>query len=348
MLRQSGNMNTAKQRQEAFQLYNQITEGLEFAYQKQEIDDQQFSQLKIKTLAELEESLADLTQLKDTELIGFSNQNDMTDNYANFAMGTHFVPALLELVEDEYETLEDGILDIQENTGLDDDDIYGMLSGELVPTPEMVDILNALFDATAYSNENALGLQVLAALDRGDLEEEDLYDALEEGEDEEDDEYEDEDEEEYDDEEEVESADAEAVYSYIDPRVQELEAKMANFELSAELSNRLNEVADFAQQGIQERWLSKAKYDLLLGSFDREEDRVAAFSQTAESNNVDLSTQLYAVLFALKADEECGDPRVNFSSYVTERVSHVNSEEEELAKLQVEKMIENRLLFKKY
>ena len=80
----------------------------------------------------------------------------------------------------------------------------------------------------------------------------------------------------------------------------------------------------------------------------REEDRVAAFSQTAESNNVDLSTQLYAVLFALKADEECGDPRINFSSYVNEKVSPVNTEEEELAKLQVEKMIENRLLFKKY
>lgn len=342
-------MNTAKQRQEAFQLYNQITEGLEFAYQKQEINDKQFSQLKIKTLAELEESLADLTQLKDTELIGFSTQNNMTNNYANFNMGTNFVPALLELIEEDYETLEDGILDIQENTGLDDDQIDGMLSGELVPTPEMVDILNDLFYTTAESDENALGLQVLAALDRGDLEEEDLYDALEntEDEEEEDDGYdtEGEDEEEDDEQEEV---DAKAVYSYIDPRVQELESKMADFELSSELTTRLREIADFAQQGVQEHWLSKAMYDLLLGSFDREEDRVAAFSQTAESNNVDLSTQLYAVLFALKAAEECGDPRINFSSYVNEAQFSANSEEEELAKFQVEKMIENRLLFKKY
>ena len=339
-------MNTAKQRQEAFQLYNQITEGLEFAYQKQEIDEQQFSQLKIKTLAELEESLADLTQLKDTELIGFSNQNDMTNNYANFNMGTNFVPALLELIEADYETLEDGILDIQENTGLDDDQIDGMLSGELVPTPEMVDILNELFYATANNNENALGLQVLAALDREDLDPKDLYDALEDSEEEEEEDYEDEDDTEEESDEE-DGVDATAVYSYIDPRVQELESKMADFELNSELKDRLNEVADFARQGIQERWLSKAKYDLLLGSFDREEDRVAAFSQTAESNNVDISTQLYAVLFALKADEECGDPRINFSSYVTESTTPIDMEEAALAQFQVQKMIEDKRLFSK-
>ena len=84
--------------------------------------------------------------------------------------------------------------------------------------------------------------------------------------------------------------------------------------------------------------MSKAKYDLLLGSFEREEDRVAAFSQTAESNNVDLSTQLYAVLFALKADEECGDPRINFSSYVNERVVPMDTEEADLARYQIEQM----------
>ena len=336
-------MNTAKQRQEAFQLYNQITEGLEFAYQKQEIDDEQFSQLKIKTLAELEESLADLMQLKDTELIGFSNQNNMTNNYANFNMGTHFVPALLELIEADYETLEDGILDIQENTGLEDDQIDGMLSGELVPTPEMVDILNELFYATANSNENALGLQVLAALDRGDLKEDDLYDELEDDKGELEEPDEDEDDEETADEGEV---DAKAVYSYIDPRVQELESKMADFELNSELKNRLNEVAEFARQGIEERWLSKAMYDLLLGSFEREDDRVAAFSQTAAENNVDLATQLYAVLFALKANEECGE-RVTFSSYVSAPQISAKKDDDELALLQIKKMVENSQLFSK-
>jgi len=342
-------MKTAKQRQEAFQIYNQIVEGLETAYNNQEINEADFSEYKIKSLAELEESLADLTQLKDTELIEYSN-NSMTNNYANFNMGTYFVPALLEQIENDYESLEDGMIDIMQVTGIDEEQLEGLFTGELVPTPEFVDMLNDLYSATSASNENALAFQVLAALDRGDLEEEDVNEVLEE-EDEEDGDDEDEDneeDEEYEVEEDDESTDAEAVYSYIDPRVQALESKIADFELSSELKGRLAEIADFAQQGIQEHWLSRAKYDLLLGSFEREDDQVAAFSQNAEANNVDLATHLYAVQFALEADEKCGDPRINFGSYVKEANFSVNSEEEELAKLQVEKMIENRLLFKKY
>jgi len=345
-------MKTAKQRQEAFQIYNQIVEGLETAYNNREINEAEFSQYKIKSLAELEESLADLTQLKDTELIEYSN-NSMTNNYANFNMRTYFVPALLEQIENDYETLEDGMIDIMQVTGIDEEQLEGLFSGELVPTPEFVDILNDLYSATSSSNEDALAFQVLAALDRGDLDPEDVNEVLEDEEDDYD--YESEDEEDGEDEEEEveeddteEATDAEAVYSYIDPRVQELEAKMADFELSSELKTRLSDISDYALQGIQERWLSKAKYDLLLGSFDREDDQVAAFSQNAEANNVDLATHLYAVQFALEADEKCGDPRINFSSYVKEANFSVNSEEEELAKLQVEKMIENRLLFKKY
>ena len=344
-------MKTAKQRQEAFQIYNQIVEGLEIAYNNQKINEADFSQLKIKSLAELEESLADLTQLKDTELIEYSN-NSMTNNYANFNMGTYFVPALLEQIENDYETLEDGMMDIMQVTGINEEQLEGLFTGELVPTPEFVDMLNDLYTATSSSNEDALAFQVLAALDRGDLDPEDVNEVLEEDDEDYDyDESEEDDEEDNDEEEESdeedEEVDAEAVYSYIDPRVQALESKIADFELNSELKDRLNEVADFARQGIQERWLSKAKYDLLLGSFDREEDRVAAFSQTAESNNVDLATQLYAVLFALKADEECGDPRINFSSYVTESTTPIDMEEAALAQFQVQKMIEDKRLFSK-
>jgi len=345
-------MTTAKQRQECFQLYNEITEGLELAYENQEINEAEFSKYKIKTLAELEESLADLTQLKDTELIEYSNMNT---NYANFNMQCYFVPALLEQIENDYETLEDGLIDIQNVTGFDDEDIEGLLTGELVPTPQCVDILNELFYETSTDNNNALGLQVLAAIDRGDLEESDLeeglqayYDSQEDeeeldDEDEEDDEVEDSDSDE-DENEEVTQDDA--VYSYIDPRLQELESKIANFELNSELKNRLNDVAEFARQGLEDRWLSRAKYDFLLGSFDREEDRVAAFSQAAEEDNVDLATRLYAVLFALEADEACGE-RVTFSSYISEPQTAAKRDDDELALLQIKKMVENRQLFNK-
>lgn len=340
-------MTTAKERQECFQLYNQITEGLELAFENQEIDEADFSQLKIKTLAELEESLADLTELKDTELIEYSNMNT---NYANFNMQCYFVPALLEQIENDYETLEDGLEDIQNVTGFDDEDIQGLLSGELVPTPQCVDILNELFYETSTDNNNALGFQVLAAIDRGDLEESDLEEGLQAYYDsqEEDEEPEDEDEEDDDVEEEEgeEATEEDAVYSYIDPRLQELESKIANFELNSELKDRLSDVAEFARQGLNDRWLSRAKYEFLLGSFDREEDRVAAFSQAAEEDNVDLSTRLYAVLFALEADEACGE-RVNFSSYANEPILPAERDSDDLALLQIKKMVENRQLFNK-
>ena len=115
---------------------------------------------------------------------------------------------------------------------------------------------------------------------------------------------------------------------------------MAEIERNSVLKQKLNSIAEFAKQGLEERWLSRAMYDLLLGSFEKDEDRVAAFSQTADANNVDLATQLYAVLFALKANEECGE-RINFSSYVQEDVVSSNSPDDELALLQVEKLKEN-------
>lgn len=337
-------MSKSKERQECFRTYEQIIDGLETAYSKNKINDVEFSQYKTKTLLELQESLSDLT---DTSLTEY-NENTMSNNYADFELATettYFIPALVEQINQDYYSLEDGMEDIQEATGISDDEVIGLFTGDLVPTAKMVDILNTLFEATSVSNENALAMQVLAAMDRGELSQDEVQAALYELPDEDEDGDEDRDEDEDGDEEE--STNAEAVYSYIDPRVQALESKIADFELNSELKSKLSEVAEFARQGIEQRWLSRAKYDLLLGSFEREEDRVAAFSQTAESNNVDLSTQLYAVLFALKADEECGDPRINFGSMVNESNFSKNDEESELAAYQIQKMIEQKQLFSK-
>lgn len=336
-------MTIKQQEREYTDLYSETIESLEEAYQNEEIDEDELLQLKTQTLAELEEALAELRSLTKEDLQQYNNEEQnysMNNNYANFSTASaYLVPAVMDLIDNHYEDRDEAYEDIMNATGINEDELEGFLTGQLEASPEFIDILNGMFEETATDVESALGLQLMGALDRGDTSEEELEEAEYEQDQEE---YEDD-----DDDEEVDSNDAEAVYSYIDPRVQELESKMADFELSNELKNRLNEVADFARQGIQERWLSKAKYDLLLGSFDREEDRVAAFSQTAESNNVDLSTQLYAVLFALKADEECGDPRINFSSYVTESTTPIDMEEAALAQFQVQKMIEDKRLFSK-
>jgi len=343
-------MTTIKQLEREYtELYSDTVESLEQAYESQEIDEEEFISLKTQTLAELEEALAELRGLTLEDLENY-NEDDteeysMNNNYANFSTAsTYLVPAVMGLIDSHYEDRDEAFYDIMDSTGIDEEDLEGFLTGQLEATPDFIDILSGMFEETATDIDSALGLQMMGALDRGDTTEEELEESDYEDDEDEDDEYYYED----DVEEESDEVDAEAVYSYIDPRVQELESKMADFELSNELKERLSTISDYARQGIDERWLSKAQYDLLIGSFNRDEDRVAAFSQTAEANNVDLSTQLYAIQFALKAAEKCGDPRINFGSYINEAEFSVNSEEEELAKLQVEKMIENRLLFKKY
>lgn len=337
-------MTVKEQEREYVNLYSEIIDSLEEAYTNEEISEDELVDLKTQTLAELEIALAELRGLTKDNLDDFTEDNteeeqnySMNNNYANFSTASaYLVPAVMELIDSHYEDRDEAFSDIMEATEIDEEELEGFLTGNLEASPEFIDILNGMFEETATDPEAALGLQLMGALDRGDTTEEELEEA----------EYE----EEEDDEEELEEEEEdepEANYSAVDPRIQELEFKMADIERTNALKQKLNSIAEFAKEGLEERWLSRAMYDLLLGSFDKDEDRVAAFSQTANANKVDLATQLYAVLFALKANEECGE-KINFSTYVSEPLTPALSEEEDLAKLQIDKMIENRLLFNKH
>jgi hypothetical protein len=330
-------MTVKEQEIEYVNLYSETIDSLEEAYQKEDISEDELIALKTQTLAELEEALAELRGLTEDNLNDYEDDNEekqnysMNNNYANFSTASaYLVPAVMDLIDSHYEDRDEAFADIMEATEIDEDELNGFLSGDLEASPEFIDILNGMFEETATDPEAALGLQLMGALERGDTTEEEL----EEG----DEDYEEELEEDEDEEDEPE-----ANYSYVDPRVQQLEFKMADIERTNALKQKLSDIADFAKEGLKERWLSRAKYDLLLGSFDKDEDRVAAFSQTADANRVDLATQLYAVLFALKADEECGE-RVNFSAFVKENITPKDTEEDELAKYQLEKMMEKNLL----
>lgn len=339
-------MTVKEQEREYVDLYSETIDSLEEAYTNEEISEDELIDLKTQTLAELELALAELRGLTKDNLDDFTEDDteeqnySMKTNYANFSTASlYLVPAVMELIDDHYEDRDEAFSDIMEATQIDEEELEGFLAGSLEASPEFIDILNGMFEETATDPEAALGLQLMGALERGDTTEEELEEA----------EYEDEgeDDEELEDDEDEDEGEPETNYSAVDPRVQELEFKMADIERTNALKQKLNSIADFAKQGLDERWLSRAKYDLLLGSFDKDEDRVAAFSQTANANKVDLATQLYAVLFSLKADEECGE-RINFHSYVQEDITPALSEEEDLAKLQIDKMIENRLLFNKH
>ena len=332
-------MTVKEQEIEYVNLYSETIDSLEEAYTNEEISEDELIDLKTQTLAELELALAELRGLTKDNLDNFTEDDteeeqnySMNNNYANFSTASlYLVPALMELIDNHYEDRDEAFGDILEATQIDEDELEDFLAGKLEASPEFIDILNGMFEETATDPEAALGLQLMGALERGDTTEEELEEA---------DESDEEDDEELEDEDSDEEDEPEANYSAVDPRVQELEFKMADIERTNALKQKLNSIAEFAKQGLDERWLSRAKYDLLLGSFDKDEDRVAAFSQTANANNVDLATQLYAVLFSLKADEECGE-RVNFSSYVTEDITPANSAEDELARLQIEKLKEN-------
>lgn len=334
-----------EQRQEVYELYDQILDGLESNYSSGELDEDNYTRLKIKSLADLETSLIDLTGLKESKIN--NNESNYNMNYANFNMAGYFVPALVECIEQDYDTLEDGLVDIIEQTGLTEQQLNKVLSGKLFPRPEMVDILNEMFTATSTNDENALLLQAYAAVDRGDLEESVLLEVMDETEEDEDLEDEDEDEEdseEVEDDEEDSEPQEDAKYSYINDEVESLKSKIANFEFNSQLQGRLAEVAEFAQQGLQERWLTKFKKDLYFGSVNKVEDMVASFSQNAESNGVDLETHLYAIEFALQADKEANDPSVDFSRYVNEDLTPKDVEQDELAVYQLKTMLEKNLL----
>ena len=331
-----------EQRQEVYELYDQILDGLESNYSSGELDEDDYTRLKIKSLADLETSLIDLTGLKESKIT--NNESNYNMNYANFNMVGYFVPALVECIEQDYDTLEDGLADILEQTELTEQQLNKVLSGKLFPRPEMVDILNEMFTATSTNDENALLLQAYAAVDRGDLEESILLEVMGETEEDEDLEDEDEDEEDSEEVEDDENWDTEpeedAKYSYINDEVESLKSKIANFEFNSQLQERVSEVAAFAQEGLQQHWLTKFKRDLYLGSVNKLEDMVASFSQNAESNGVDLETHLYAIEFALQADKEANDPSVDFSRYVEESISPASEVDDELLKLNVANMKE--------
>ncbi|MGL5079506.1 MAG: hypothetical protein ACRDBG_27220, partial [Waterburya sp.] len=331
------NMTVKEQEQEYLNLYSETIDSLEEAYTNEEISEEELIGLKTQTLAELELALAELRGLTEDDLNEFTEDEteeqkySMNTNYANFSTASaYLVPAVMDLIDSHYEDREEAFSDMMEVTGINEKELEGFLTGQLEASPEFIDIISGMFEETATDSDAALGLQLMGALDRGDTTEEELEES----------EYEEDDYEDYEELDEEGEVEPETNYSAVDPRVRELEFKMAEIERNSALKQKLNSIAEFAKQGLEERWLSRAMYDLLLGSFEKDEDRVAAFSQTADANNVDLATQLYAVLFTLKANEECGE-RINFSSYVQEDVVSSNSPDDELALLQVEKLKEN-------
>lgn len=240
----------------------------------------------------------------------------------NIEAGNKYGEALLALIQDEYETVDDGLYTIAavlqaEGLDVDDEDIVAIIeAGEIELEQEEFDAIASVFDQT--QDEDVYNGLLATAMDAAGML--DLDDAL----DTEDDEYE-----------TVEEEYVEPVGAYsasqhntasfsagVDPRVAALEARLATVETFSVVKDRLADINAKAEFGVQEGWLPPVAKEALVANFNREEDMVASFSMLAAKNGVDLDTQLHAMEFALELFKRCGN-LVDFNQYVFEDIDPV-------------------------
>lgn len=241
----------------------------------------------------------------------------------NIEPGNKYGEALLALIQDEYETVDDGLFTIasvlqEEGYEVTDEDIVAIIEDGSIEDleQETFDLISSVFDQT--QDEDVYNGLLATAMDASGLI--DLDSELTE----EDDEIE---EDEYEDETVEESVGAysasrghQASFSApVDPRVAELEARLATVETFSVVKDRLANINAKAEFGVQEGWLPPVAKQALVANFNREEDMVASFSMLADKNGVDLDTQLHAMEFALELFKRCGN-LVDFNQYVNEDI----------------------------
>lgn len=239
----------------------------------------------------------------------------------NIEAGNLYGQALLALIQDEYETVDDGLFTIasvlqEQGYEVDDEDIVAIIEDTQVEDleQETFDLIASVFDQTA--DEDVYNGLLATAMDASGL-----LDLDAELADDDDEEYE------YEDEtveEEVgtysASRSAQASFSApVDPRVAQLEARLATVETFSVVKDRLANINTKAEFGVSEGWLPPIAKEALVANFNREEDMVASFSMLADKNGVDLDTQLHAMEFALELFKRCGN-LVDFNQYVNEDI----------------------------
>lgn len=279
---------------EQYMLFRETLDNLNANYEEGLISDEDYKVAKANIVAELNERLNDIYETEEIEY-----GNDMS-NIAEFASAvtTRWSAAVLELGQvANYEDVEEYIVDLADKIGRDPEYLAATLTGEVEPDDE-----DAIAIAEAFDLNEELTIDLLASAyeARG----EDLYEQLEE--EEEDEEY--------------ENDDTEAAVEEVSYAVADLQDRVAEFEINDALKAALNDVEKEVYSGLEERWITPALARHILGEFETSEDRIAAFSMLADSNDVDLATQLFGVNYALNILKEAGReaPLAQFGAMVNE------------------------------
>ena len=283
---------------EQYQLFRETIENLDLNYEEGLISDEEYAEARANIVAELNERLA---EIYETDEIEYSGNMSTIAEFAS-AVETRWAAAVLELGQVAgYEDIEEYITDLAEEMGYDPEYLAATITGEIEPDD---DDAVAIAEVMDLPDEYAVDLLASAYEARG----EDLYEELENMEEEDEDEYE-------EDAEEVDEDVEEVAYAVAD-----LQDRVAEFETADAIKSVLADIEKEVTIGLQERWLTPILAKHILGEFEYEEDRIAAFSSLADSNKVDLPTQLFGVHFALNLLKEAGteQPFAQFGAMTNE------------------------------
>jgi plasmid maintenance system antidote protein VapI len=282
-------------------LYQDLITNLDNAVDAGIMDEETAKAHKAQAIIDLNEKLLDEEGIDEEDLeevYGDAEYNAGDDNVANFSVGTRFGAALLELGEAAgYEDLDSLVSDIAEVTQNNVEDIEGLITGKTEPEDEL-----ALYLAKCFELDDQLTLDLrMAAMEaRGEtLEDED-------------------------EESETNSDDGEEDAEY--SQVEQLQSRLAEFEQSQQIRDALSELEHKAKEVMP-----PAALKVMFGDFKLESDRVAAFSQTAQLNQVDPEVELYAMQKTVELFEKAGlNKLAMFQSYSNNTASEVTNEDLEI------------------
>ncbi len=312
---------TVEQQQEApadevYLAFQETLERIQDGFDKGDLSEEEADQLEAQALADYQDILAEELgiEVDEEEYDDEEGEGDYADGtpLATFSAGTQLGAAVLELGEAEgYDTVEALVDDLSTATGFDPDDLAALISGEITvddfEDPELAAHTLAQAFSTTASDEDAYdGFMQMAAEEAG-------YDV--------------------DSEEEADGVDYSRYRLELDreARLNSLEANFAQAQFESAVQQELMELTREADLGFQEGWLPPAAYKSIIGEFEMDSDRFAAFSSVCTQNEVSPEVELYAMRKQLEAFRRVG-PMVQFGRVVQEDLSP--DEEQELRQTQ--------------
>lgn len=274
-------------------LYAETINNFDKMYDGGRINDEEYNALKTNAFLEYQARLAEISDIEEEDIDSLLEEDDEyedeealatysedNEDIAEFSVGNRFGAALLELGQAAgYEELEDYVEDLAEATGNDEDDIYDLVTGEAVPDDELALGISELFE---LDEDLTADLLVAGIEARG----EDIEDYLD---------LDDEDEEEEYDDANDDTVAEEAPSTEAEYRLAEVEDELAEFKYNSTIKDALDQLMYEAADLVDAGYMPPSTFETLFSSFELDSDRIAAFSQTCEANEVSPATELYAL-----------------------------------------------------